>query len=130
VDLQGDHVLEAAISDLLEDGLIQRHVRKMRRVYRARLDTLTTLLRQRLGDFLAFRRPEGGTAIWVRIRAAHVMAEWTRAARDRGVLFDAGYAFTVRGGPVAGARLGFASLTEEELERAVRALAAAARSLR
>jgi DNA-binding transcriptional MocR family regulator len=36
----------------------------------------------------------------------------------------------VRGGPVAGARLGFASLTEEELERAVRALAAAAKSVR
>jgi GntR family transcriptional regulator / MocR family aminotransferase len=84
VDLQGDRVLEAAIADLLEDGLIQRHVRKMRRVYRARLDTLTTLLRRRLGDFLAFRRPEGGMAIWVRIRAAQVMAEWTRAARDRG----------------------------------------------
>jgi GntR family transcriptional regulator / MocR family aminotransferase len=130
VDLQGDHVLEAAIADLLEDGLIQRHARKMRRVYRARLDTLATSLRRRLGPFLAFRKPEGGTAIWVRVRAAHVMAEWTRAAREKGVLFDAGHAFTVRGAPVTGARLGFASLTEEELERAVRALAAAAKSVR
>jgi hypothetical protein len=39
-DLQGDHVLEAAVADLFEDGLIQRHVRKMRRVYRARLEAL------------------------------------------------------------------------------------------
>jgi GntR family transcriptional regulator / MocR family aminotransferase len=70
VDLQGDHVLEAAIADLLEDGLIQRHVRKMRRVYRARLDTLATSLRRRLGHFLAFRKPEGGTAIWVRPRCS------------------------------------------------------------
>jgi GntR family transcriptional regulator / MocR family aminotransferase len=130
VDLQGDHVLEAAIADLLEDGLIQRHVRKMRRVYGARLDTLATSLRRQLENFLTFRKPDGGTAIWVRIRSAQVMARWTHAARERGVLFDAGPAFTVSGGPVTGARLGFASLTEEEQERAVRALAAAAKSVR
>jgi GntR family transcriptional regulator/MocR family aminotransferase len=130
VDLQGDHVLESAIADLLEEGLIQRHVRKMRRVYRARLDALAGALRRQLGNLLSFKTPSGGTAIWVRIRPGHVMANWTRAARDRGVLFDAGPAFTLRGRPVAGARLGFAGLTEEELERAVRALAAAARSVR
>jgi GntR family transcriptional regulator/MocR family aminotransferase len=45
-DLQGDHVLESAIAQLLEEGLIQRHVRKTRRVYRSRLDTLATALRQ------------------------------------------------------------------------------------
>ena len=37
VDLQGDPVLESAVAELFEEGLIQRHVRKMRRIYRARL---------------------------------------------------------------------------------------------
>ena len=44
---------------MLEDGLIQRHVRKMRRAYRARLGTLAAALRQQLGDFLTFREPSG-----------------------------------------------------------------------
>ena len=61
VDLQGDHVLECAIAQMLEDGLIQRHVRKMRRVYRARLGALAAALRQQLGHFLTFREPSGGT---------------------------------------------------------------------
>ena len=130
IDLQGDHVLEAAIADLLEDGLVQRHVRRMRRVYRARLDVLAAGLRRHLGDFVAFRQPSGGTAIWVRTRTARLMAAWTRAARERGVLFDAGPAFTWTGSPVPGARLGFASLTEDELERAVRGLSAAARAVK
>jgi GntR family transcriptional regulator/MocR family aminotransferase len=130
IDLQGDHVLESAIADLLEDGLIQRHVHKMRRAYRARLEVLASALRRQLGDFLTFREPSGGTAIWVRTRSAQVMARWTRASRDRGVLFDAGPAFTWTGAAVPGARLGFANLTEEELERAVRVLAAAAGSLK
>jgi GntR family transcriptional regulator/MocR family aminotransferase len=126
VDLHGDHVLECAIAQMLEDGLIQRHVRKTRRVYRARLDTLAAALRQHLGDFLTFREPSGGTAIWVRTRSNRMMGQWVRAARDHGVVFDAGGAFTLNGAPAPGARLGFACLTEDEIGRAVRALTAAA----
>ena len=126
VDLQGDHVLECAIAQMLEDGLIQRHVRKMRRVYRARLAVLAAALRQQLGHFLTFREPSGGTAIWVRTRSARAMVQWARAARDGGVVFDAGDAFTLNGAPAPGARLGFACLTEDEIGRAVKALAAAA----
>jgi GntR family transcriptional regulator/MocR family aminotransferase len=126
VDLQGDHALECAIAEMLEDGLIQRHVRKMRRTYRARLGALATALRQQLGDFLTFREPSGGTAIWVRTRSTRMMVQWERAASDRGVAFDAGGAFTLNGAPIPGARLGFACLTEGEIGRAVKALAAAA----
>ena len=130
VDLQGDHVLEHAIAQMLEEGLIQRHVRKMRRIYRARMVTLVAALRQQVGDFLTFHEPSGGTAIWVRTRSTRTMVQWARAARDRGVAFDAGGAFTLNGTPAAGARLGFASLTEDELSRAVKALATAASLVR
>jgi DNA-binding transcriptional MocR family regulator len=57
------------------------------------------------------------------------MAQWARAARDRGVLFDAGAAFALEGAAISGARLGFACLTDDELGRAVRGLAAAADSV-
>jgi GntR family transcriptional regulator / MocR family aminotransferase len=127
MDLQGDHALEWAIADLLEEGLIQRHVRKMRRVYRSRLDALAAALRQQLGDFLRFHEPPGGTAIWVRTRSPRTMAQWARMARDRNVVFDAASDFSLAGTPVAGARLGFAALTEPELAEAVAALAVAAR---
>src|SRR5262249_19062584 len=36
LDTQGDHVLESAVAELLEDGEVQRHVRRMQRIYRAR----------------------------------------------------------------------------------------------
>src|SRR5262245_45348917 len=50
------------------------------------------------------------------------MIEWVRAARERGVVFDAGGTFTLDGAPAPGARLGFGCLTEDELSRAVKAL--------
>ncbi len=130
LDLQGDHVLETAIADLFAEGLIQRHVRKMRRVYRARLDALAEALRRRLGDFVTFNEPSGGTAIWVRGQSARTMGQWASASRECGAAFEAGNAFTFSGTPPAGARLGFACLSEPEIERAVDALVVAARRVR
>jgi GntR family transcriptional regulator/MocR family aminotransferase len=130
IDLQGDHLLEAAIADLFEEGLIQRHVRGMRRVYRARLEAMATALRRQLGEFVAFREPSGGTAIWVRVRSARMMAQWARNAHERGVSFETAQAFTLTGKPPAAARFGFACLTEAEIERAVQNLAVAAHRIR
>jgi GntR family transcriptional regulator/MocR family aminotransferase len=130
MDLQGDPVLECAIAELLDDGLIQRHVRKTRRIYGARRQTLAAALRHHLGEFLTFRTPSGGTAIWVRTRDARTTIRWAIHARELGVVFDAGSAFTLNGKPSPGARLGFACLTHDELGLAVRRLAAATRHRR
>jgi GntR family transcriptional regulator / MocR family aminotransferase len=130
IDLQGDHALEAAIADLFEEGLIQRHVRRIRRVYSARLDTMAAALRRHLGDFVTFSEPSGGTAIWVRVRSARIMAQWARASRERGVSFETGPAFTLTGKSPPAARVGFACLSEVEIERAVQILAVAARRVR
>jgi GntR family transcriptional regulator / MocR family aminotransferase len=130
IDLQGDHVLETAVADLFAEGLIQRHVRKMRRVYRSRLDALASALRRHLRHFVTFTEPSGGTAIWVRGQSARTMAHWASASRECGAIFEAGNAFTFSGTSAAGARLGFACLSEAEIERAVDALAVAARRVR
>ena len=130
VDLQGDAVMECAIAELLDDGLLQRHVRKTRRIYRSRLETLSAALRRHLGGFLTFRNPSGGTAIWVRTRDASTTTAWADAARHDGVIFDEGSAFTLNGAPTPGARLGFACLTDDELTQAVQRLAAAAARVR
>jgi GntR family transcriptional regulator/MocR family aminotransferase len=126
VDLQGDPVLESAIAELLDEGLLQRHVRKMRRVYERRLEVLVSALRRQLGDFVTFHVPSGGTAIWVRTNTAHTMARWSDASRATGAAFDPPTDYSFRPAQAAGARLGFASLTEDELRQAVARLATAA----
>jgi GntR family transcriptional regulator / MocR family aminotransferase len=128
VDLQGDPALECALAELLDDGLIQRHVRKMRRIYRSRRDALAAQLRRRLGRFVSFVKPSGGTAIWVTASDPPRMARWAARARRLGVIFEQGRAFTLEGRSSAGARLGFASLTEDEIRTAVRRLVAASRA--
>jgi GntR family transcriptional regulator/MocR family aminotransferase len=128
VDVQGDPALECALAELLDDGLIQRHVRKMRRIYRSRRDALAIALRRRLGRFVSFVKPSGGTAIWVTTADASTTARWAARARRLGVILGQGRAFTLQGRSSAGARLGFADLTEDEIGTAVRRLVAASRA--
>jgi GntR family transcriptional regulator/MocR family aminotransferase len=125
VDLQGDPVQESAIADLLDEGLIQRHIRKTRRLYQERLEVLASALGEQLGDVVSFRSPSGGTAIWVKAASAKHLARWADAARANGVVFDSPAEYWIGPSRPSGVRLGFASLTADELHQAVKRLARA-----
>jgi GntR family transcriptional regulator/MocR family aminotransferase len=123
VDRQGDRVGERALAELLDDGIVERHARRMSRTYRARRDHLAALLRSELPDVLQFDVPRGGMAFW-----AHCSVDadaWLARCIRQGVAFHAGSRFALDGQPRAFARIGFASLDEAELDEAVRRMKAA-----
>jgi GntR family transcriptional regulator/MocR family aminotransferase len=125
IDTQGDQVLEYALAELLEDGAIQRHIRRMRREYGARRDTLVTALRERLEDQVTFAVPAGGIALWIKARKGLDVEAWARAAKDRGAVMVTAAAYALDGRAQPFVRLGFASLNAEELREGVRRIAAA-----
>jgi GntR family transcriptional regulator/MocR family aminotransferase len=122
-DGQGDHLLQRAAAELLEDGLLQRHARKMRRIYLARRDALAEALRRHLGDAVAFDPPPGGMSLWVRVDPSVDLEAWMARAGKAGVGVYPGRRFDFRDRPRPNLRLGFSSLDEVELEEAVRRLA-------
>jgi GntR family transcriptional regulator/MocR family aminotransferase len=119
----GDPALEDAIAELVEDGEVQRHVRRVRRRYHARRDALDACLRRELPD-LAYAVPAGGVAFWARTHDGTDVDEWARRALDRGVFFSPGRLFAFDERPLSFLRLGFACLTEDEIAEAVRRMAA------
>jgi len=124
IDTQGDQVLELALAELLEEGSIQRHIRRVRREYRDRRDALVAVLLAELGDQLAFEVPAGGIALWVRARKGLDVDAWARSARTKGAVIVTAAAYTLDGRPQPYVRLGFASLDASELREGVRRLAA------
>ncbi len=123
IDRQGDHSLERAVAELLEDGEVQRHARRPPRAYLARRDALTAALGQHLGDALTFEPPAGGMAIWARAAPGiDVDARATRAL-GRKVAFSTAKRFAFDDRKRGFVRLGLASLDEKELREAVRRLA-------
>jgi GntR family transcriptional regulator/MocR family aminotransferase len=125
VDRQGDHVLEAAVAELIEDGELERHSRKMRRLYLARRDALVAALERHLGPRFEPIVPAGGMALWGRAAGRIDVERWRSRSLARGVLFMTARDFAFDERPRPFARLGFAALTETELEEAARRMAAA-----
>jgi GntR family transcriptional regulator/MocR family aminotransferase len=125
IDRQGDHAVERAIADLLEDGEVQRHARRMRRIYQERRDLLASALHKHLGDTVDFTVPSGGIAMWLRVAPEIDVDDWVQRAAERGLSVHGGrrYAFDGRSRPFL--RACFASLNEREIREAVTRLAAA-----
>jgi GntR family transcriptional regulator/MocR family aminotransferase len=122
VDHQGDHVLERALADLMEDGEVQRHIRRARRTYLERQGAAVAGLRSVLGDALSFEVPAGGTTIWARVAAGIDPATWAARAAGRGVIFRPGVFFAVDGRTRPFVRLGYAGLNGKELKEALNRL--------
>jgi GntR family transcriptional regulator / MocR family aminotransferase len=114
-DMQGDAAGECAIAELFEDGELLRHVRRMREVYARRRDTLVAALDRCLSDTLSFRVPEGGMAIWARVRDGVDLPAWSRAGRERGVLFEGAKMFDFHARDLPFLRLGFTYHDDSEL---------------
>ena len=124
-DGQGEPVLQRAVAELLEDGLLQRHARKMRRVYLGRREILAAALQRDLGGAVAFELPAGGMSLWLRVDPALDTEAWALRARKAGVGLYTGRRFDFHGRPRPNLRLGFSTLDESELAEAVRRLARA-----
>jgi GntR family transcriptional regulator/MocR family aminotransferase len=124
-DRQGDLAVELAVAELLEEGEVQRHARRVKRVYAGRRAALAAALRAQLDGALSFTLPAGGMALWVRVAESIDVDAWAERAVERGVVFYPGqrYAFDGRARPFT--RLTFALLDEGELREGVRRLAAA-----
>ena len=135
VDRQGDTVTERAVAELIEDGELARHARRMRRVYHARRDAMVASLTRHLGSALAFDVPAGGMALWAEASPEIDTRAWLERAPQHGVAFTLGSSYVA---PNLGRRdarryrqflrLGFARYDERELDLAAQRMARALRA--
>lgn len=121
MDRQGDLPMEAAVAELIEEGELQRHVRKLRNECLSRRDALATELHQ-LTD-LTFDLPRGGMVLWAQVSPDLDATTWCEAAETAGLhlVRPSHWAFAP---PAPNAlRLAYSELRKPELRRAVDILA-------
>jgi GntR family transcriptional regulator / MocR family aminotransferase len=129
IDRQGDQAIELAVAELLEDSEVQRHARRVRRVYRERRDVLVDALKEKLPQLVLADPPAGGMALWIRVRDVDV-DEWAARSLAAGVAFYPARSFAFDGRSRPFARMGFASLEPRELREAVKRMASVVRTRR
>lgn len=126
IDRQGDHVTEAALAELLEEGTVASHIRKVQRIYHQRRDHLHVHLHDVFGDRLGVEKPSGGMAMWIEVRdRAMGITSWVGRAEQLGVLIRAGTQFRVdpqRSFGTQHIRVGFAAVDDHGLTEGVQRL--------
>lgn len=129
VDRQGDNILEHAIADLMEEGIIGRHSRKASVVYRHKRDLMGGYLHQYFGSSIKFNKPEGGLAYWLEFNEEIDFDTYIQKLKYKNVQIVPPGGFYEDNKARTGMRLGYGSLTENELKEGIQLLADVYRSM-
>ncbi|SHM30817.1 MocR-like pyridoxine biosynthesis transcription factor PdxR [Flavobacterium saccharophilum] len=121
IDVQGDNIMEEAVLSLINEGKIKRHLKKTNLIYKAKRDYFESLCRLHLSDKATFVKPEGGLAFWlvpnkninVDFLCNELLSKGIKIMHPEKFSFD---------NIVCGFRLGYASLTEQQMEEGITAL--------
>jgi GntR family transcriptional regulator/MocR family aminotransferase len=123
-DGMGNSLTEAAAAELIETGESRRHARKVRQIYAQRRTAFAHMLDELWGDLVDYAMPDGGLAFWLRFRTDIDRLE--ERAAVAGLRFASSRSFMSRDDAPRGLRIGFASLSPEELRSAMTQLRRAA----
>ena len=107
----------------LELGLLQDNVAQLRRVYGQRHHDVANILSAELGDAIAFTPPGGGYFYWLTLCDGNNTEALLPAAREAGVSYRPGTAFSSAGGFTDALRVSFSLYETDELAQGIRRLA-------
>lgn len=115
VDRQGDALLELTFADFIKSGDLDRHIRKVMKIYKQRRDLFCTLLKDELGDFFEFEIPKGGMAVWAKLHLDYSWSTVSEIARNYKLEIGAWQRYDIANLGHNYTRIGFASHNEEEM---------------
>ena len=122
IDKQGDTLLEEAFAVLFDNGEMERHFRKSLKIYKQRRNFFCHILKSDFNDQIAFRIPEGGLAVWADFDKKIDLIKMSEEAQKKGLYIGNGNFYKNESFVTNAMRMGFASLEENEIVKALRML--------
>ena len=123
IDVQGDNIMAQAILQLINDGHIKRHLKKATLIYENKRDFFDKAVHEHLGEKIQHNKPEGGLAFWVVPRKRVDLIKMHKTLLQKGIQIIPPHDFSF-GDPINGLRLGYASLSEDQIEKGLKTMAA------
>ncbi len=130
VDLDTNPLAQWAVWALLDRGHLLEHVDELRSIYPYRRDLMLDALNRHCQGLLDWNRPLGGFYIWAHLRDGLRTRDLLPEAARFGVSVAPGESFHPDGEGESTLRLNFTLPAPEDIDEAVRRLAAAISSLR
>jgi len=128
-DLNTNAIGQWAVSEVLQRGLLDDHLTKLRRCYQSKRDLMLQAISTHWPRDVRVSHPQGGFHIWCRLLGDMRARSLLREAAHEQVAFVIGEPFHVDGGGQQQFRLSFAYPGEEHIEEGVRRIGNAMRRL-
>ena len=116
LDRQGDSLLELTFARFIKNGDLDRHTKKILKIYRERRDLICELLNKVCKDYVLFEKPKGGMAIWLILKSPYQWEEIKPIAAKKGLFLPDPKKYDYAKKGHNGVRIGFASLDLEEIK--------------
>jgi GntR family transcriptional regulator/MocR family aminotransferase len=134
-DFHSDAVTQAAVAELIASGALERHVRRVRRLYAGRRAALLSALAEQRDAGWSWTEPAGGNTVWLRLPDDAHPEVLHEAAGAAGIAYARGESFALADGPAADEAerhllLSFARIPEDRMAASVTTLADCVRGAR
>lgn len=122
MDRQGDALLELTFAEFITSGDLDRHIRKVLRIYRRRRDLFCSLLKKELSDYFHFDVPKGGMAIWLKLNTKYRWSDVKKAAMKHKLVVPNKEKYDYFGIEHNCIRIGFAMFNDNEIHELIEKL--------
>lgn len=129
LDLHTGSLVQAVAFEACRDGLLQRHVPRIRQTYQERRDAMLQALEREMPNGTRWTKPEGGMFLWISLPEGTSAGDLLVHAIERQVAFVPGAACFANGGGEHTMRLNFSHPEAERITEGVRRLAEAMREV-
>jgi 2-aminoadipate transaminase len=127
IDGGAPHYVARLVAEYAREGLLERHVADLIRIYRNKRDTLLAALAEFCPSDLEWSRPAGGFFVWVDLPATIDPLQLFAAAQSEGVVYLPGEYCFADGTVDSHIRLSFSHLSSAEITEGIKRLGRAMR---
>ena len=128
-DLHSPSFNQRVVAEVMKDGFLQSHIPTIRAMYKVQRDVmLVALQREMEGLDVSWTRPVGGMFLWVRLPKGMDAQALLGEAVERGMAFVPGAPFYAGEPETNTLRLSYVTVSPEQINQGVAALAAAIRA--
>lgn len=115
IDRQGDALLELTFEEFIKSGDLDRHIKKVMKVYKERRDLFCKLLKEYFSDIFSFQIPKGGMAFWITLKEKYSWETIAEIARKHKLEIGEWKRYDNANIGHNSIRIGFASYNEDEI---------------
>jgi len=130
MDVCPSTLAQILVCGLARDGYLDRHVPRLRELYRIRRDAMVGALETHMPEDITWTKPGGGFYVWPTLPDGMNALDLFYKAIERNVAFVIGAPFFPEGGGERNLRLAFSHETPETIEEGVRRLGLAVNDMR